>query len=61
MSLLHSVPELDAGGVMMGADGRTSIFGLERITTFQEIQRNVFCPRCELYAVLRRRKLTRRS
>jgi hemolysin-activating ACP:hemolysin acyltransferase len=33
---------------MMGADGRTSLFRFKRATTFQEIQGDVLCSRCEL-------------
>jgi hypothetical protein len=60
VSFLHSLRELDVGNLGVEADNRTSLFGLERVTTFQEIQRNVFCSRCEFFKVYHVRKANKK-
>ena len=49
------------GAMIIMTDHRTSLFGLERVTTFQEIQGNVLCPCCELFTINRWCKLMSRS
>lgn len=49
------------GAIILMTDDRTSLFGLERATAFQEIQGNVLCPCCELFTINCQSKLMSRS